>query len=229
MKILLIEDDKDTADYIHRGLKEEGHTVDVVGDGKTGLLLASTEQYDVLVVDRMLPELDGLSLVKTLRGTDTNAPVLFLTTLGGVDDRVEGLDAGGDDYLVKPFAFSEFMARVNALGRRSPFKEKERNLRVADLEMDLVARAVTRAGTRIDLQPREFKLLEALMENRGRVLTRNMLLERVWDFHFDPKTSVVETHISRLRAKIDKPFDTELIHTIRGTGCSLYEPKSPSG
>jgi len=225
MKILLIEDDKDTADYIHRGLKEEGHTVDVVGDGKTGLLLASTEQYDVLVVDRMLPELDGLSLVKTLRGTDTNAPVLFLTTLGGVDDRVEGLDAGGDDYLVKPFAFSEFIARVNALGRRSPFKEKERNLRVADLEMDLVARAVTRAGTRIDLQPREFKLLEALMENRGRVLTRNMLLERVWDFHFDPKTSVVETHISRLRAKIDKPYDTELIHTIRGTGYSLYEPK----
>ena len=225
MKILLIEDDKDTADYIHRGLKEEGHTVDVVGDGKTGLLLASTEQYDVLVVDRMLPELDGLSLVKTLRGTDTNAPVLFLTTLGGVDDRVEGLDAGGDDYLVKPFAFSEFIARVNALGRRSPFKEKERNLRVADLEMDLVARAVTRAGTRIDLQPREFKLLEALMENRGRVLTRNMLLERVWDFHFDPKTSVVETHISRLRAKIDKPYDTKLIHTIRGTGYSLYEPK----
>ena len=158
MKILLIEDDKDTADYIHRGLKEEGHTVDVAGDGKTGLLLASTEQYDVLVVDRMLPELDGLSLVKTLRGIDTNAPVLFLTTLGGVDDRVEGLDAGGDDYLVKPFAFSEFIARVNALGRRSPFKEKERNLRVADLEMDLVARAVTRAGTRIDLQPREFKL-----------------------------------------------------------------------
>ena len=150
---------------------------------------------------------------------------MFLTTLGGVDDRVEGLDAGGDDHLVKPFAFSEFIARVNALGRRSPFKEKETNLRVADLEMDLVTRTVTRIGTRIDLQPREFKLLEVLMQNRGRVLTRNMLLERVWDFHFDPQTSVVETHISRLRAKIDKPFDTELIHTIRGTGYSLYEPK----
>lgn len=225
MKILLIEDDKDTAEYIHRGLKEEGHTVDAVGDGKTGLLLATTEQYDVLVVDRMLPKLDGLSLVKTLRGAGTSAPVLFLTTLGGVDDRVEGLDAGGDDYLVKPFAFSEFIARVNALGRRSPFKEKETKLRVADLELDLIARTVKRAGKRIDLQPREFKLLEVLMQNQGRVLTRNMLLERVWDFHFDPKTSVVETHISRLRAKLDKPFDTELIHTIRGTGYSLYEPK----
>lgn len=223
MKILLIEDDKETADYIRRGLKEEGHTVDAVGDGKTGILLATTEHYDVLVVDRMLPELDGLSLVKTLRGAGTSTPVLFLTTLGGIDDRVEGLDAGGDDYLVKPFAFSEFIARVNALGRRSPFKRQETVLTVADLELNLITRTATRAGVSIDLQPREFKILEVLMQNRGRVLTRNMLLERVWDFHFDPKTSVVETHISRLRAKIDRPFDTDLIHTIRGTGYSLYD------
>lgn len=225
MKILLIEDDKDTADYICRGLNEEGHTVDCVADGKEGLLMASAELYDVLVVDRLLPSMDGLSLVKTLRGADTNTPVLFLTTLGGVDDRVEGLEAGGDDYLVKPFALSELMARLNALGRRPPLKSEDTTLKATDLEMDLIARTVKRSGEQIDLQPREFKLLEILMRNKGRVLTRSMLLERVWEFHFDPKTSVVETHISRLRAKVDKPFKVQLIHTVRGTGYALYESR----
>lgn len=225
MKILLIEDDKETTDYICRGLNEEGHSVDCVSDGKEGLLMGSTEPYDVLVVDRMLPGMDGLSLVKMLRGAGSKTPVLFLTTLGGVDDRVEGLEAGGDDYLIKPFAFSELIARLNALGRRPPLKGENTILQVADLKMDLIARTVCRSGEQIDLQPREFKLLEMLMRNKGRVLTRNMMLERVWDFHFDPKTSVVETHISRLRAKIDKPFEFELIQTVRGTGYSLREPR----
>lgn len=171
----------------------------------------------------MLPGLDGLSLVKALRGSGKKVPVLFLTSLGGIDDRVEGLDAGGDDYLVKPFAFSELMARVNALARRPPIKAADTCFRIADLEIDLISRKVTRAGVEIDLQPREFRLLEVLMRNKGRVMTRTMLLERVWNFHFDPKTSVVETHISRLRSKIDKPFARELIHTIRGSGYSLHD------
>lgn len=225
MKILVVEDDAETANYISGGLRDEGHSVDAVADGKEGLLMASSEPYDVLIVDRMLPGLDGLAIVKTLRGAGAKTPVLFLTTLGGVDDRVEGLEAGGDDYLVKPFAFSELLARLNALGRRPPLKNQETTLTVADLSVDLISRQVRRSGVEIDLQPREFKLLEVLMRNKGRVLTRNMLLERVWDFHFDPKTSVVETHISRLRAKVDKPFDVELIHTVRGTGYSLHAPR----
>lgn len=225
MKILVIEDDKDTSSYLCRGLNEEGHSVDSVFDGKDGLLMATTNEYDALIVDRMLPGLDGLSLVKTLRAAGTKTPVLFLTTLGGVDDRVEGLEAGGDDYVVKPFAFSEIMARLQALARRPPLQKEEAVLTVSDLYMDLIARSVTRAGTKIELQPREFKLLEMLMRNKGRVLTRNMLLERVWDFHFDPKTSVVETHISRLRTKIDKPFKHELIRTVRGVGYTLHEPR----
>ncbi|MGI9384290.1 MAG: winged helix-turn-helix domain-containing protein [Methyloligellaceae bacterium] len=225
MRILVIEDDQETSDYIGRGLREEGHAVDCVADGREGLILATTEPYDVLVVDRMLPGLDGLSLVKTLRGAGAQAPVLFLTSLGGVDDRVEGLEAGGDDYVVKPFAFAELNARVNALARRPPTADNETVLTVADLEMDVIARTVSRAGRQIELQPRQFKLLELLMRNNGRVLTRTMLLERVWGFHFEPKTSVVETHISRLRAKIDKPFKDKLIHTVRGTGYTLHVPR----
>ncbi len=223
MKILVIEDDPDTAEYIAQGLKELGHTVDIAPNGKDGLFLAAGEKYDVMVVDRMLPGLDGLGLVKTARGAGVATPVLFLTTMGGIDDRVEALEAGGDDYLVKPFAFAELVARINALGRRPALVPEQTVLRVADLEVDLIRHTVKRRGQRIDLQPREFRLLEYLMRHAGRVVTRTMLLEHVWDFHFDPKTSVVETHISRLRSKIDKDFAPELIHTVRGTGYSLRE------
>ena len=224
MKLLLIEDDADLAAYLVRGLKEAGHTVDHAADGKGGLFLAAGGNYDVLIVDRRLPGLDGLSVVKTLRGADVKSPVLFLTAQGGVEDRVEGLMAGGDDYLAKPFAFAELLARISALARRPPLSEQTTRLAVADLEMDLVKRTVTRAGQRIDLQPQEFKLLEYLLRHAGQVVTRTMLLENVWDFHFDPKTSVVETHVSRLRAKVDKGFDSELIHTVRGAGYSLHAP-----
>lgn len=223
MRILLIEDDPDTATYIRSGLEEEGHTIDHICEGRDGLAQAIGEDYDIVIMDRMLPGIDGLSIVKTIRGAGRKMPILFLTALGGVDDRVDGLDAGGDDYVVKPFAFSELLARVNALSRRPHFKGQETSLKVGDLEVDLVARKVTRAGKDIDLQPREFRLLEVLMRNKGRLVTRTMLLERVWSFHFDPKTSVVETHISRLRSKIDKPFDKELIHTLRGSGYSLND------
>jgi two-component system, OmpR family, response regulator len=222
MRVLIIEDDVDTASYISKGLAEEGHAVDHFADGRDGLFQATAEDYDVIIVDRMLPGVDGLNLVRTLRGVGKQIPVLFLTSLGGVDDRVNGLEAGGDDYVTKPFAFSELLARLHALARRPPLKGEETVLRVADLEMDLVRRTVRRAGQTIDLQPREFRLLEFLMRNQGRVVTRTMLLERVWDFHFDPKTSVVETHISRLRAKIDRPFANDLIHTTRGAGYSIH-------
>ena len=222
MRVLIIEDDVDTASYISKGLAEEGHAVDHFADGRDGLFQATAEDYDVIIVDRMLPGVDGLNLVRTLRGVGKQIPVLFLTSLGGVDDRVNGLEAGGDDYVTKPFAFSELLARLHALARRPPLKVEETVLRVADLEMDLVRRTVRRAGQTIDLQPREFRLLEFLMRNQGRVVTRTMLLERVWDFHFDPKTSVVETHISRLRAKIDRPFENDLIHTTRGAGYSIH-------
>ncbi len=225
MRILIIEDDNRTADYVSRGLNEAGHTVDVLEDGRDGLSQATHEPYDVLVVDRMLPGLDGLSLVKALRASKVVTPVLFLTALGGVDDRVDGLEAGADDYMIKPFAFSEFLARINALLRRPPVVSEKTVLQVADLEIDLVRRTVKRCGKTIELQPREFKLLEVLMRNEGRVVTRTMLLERVWDFHFDPKTSVVETHISRLRSKLDKPFGTPLLHTVRNIGYSLHAPR----
>lgn len=224
MKVLLVEDDTETAAYIANGLAEHGHVVDCANNGPEGLFLAGGGAYDVAIVDRMLPGLDGLSVVKTLRGDGIGTAVLFLTNLGGIDDRVEGLDAGGDDYLVKPFAFSELLARVNALGRRPVISAAETALRFADLEMDLLKRSVTRGGQEIDLQPREFKLLECLLRHAGRVVTRTMLLEMVWDFHFDPKTNIVETHMSRLRAKIDRGFDSELIHTIRGSGYSLRAP-----
>ena len=223
MRVLLIEDDPDTSAYIVKGLEEEGHTIDHLADGRDGLDRAMADDYDVLIIDRMLPGQEGLYIVKALRRAGRKAPILFLTALGGVDDRVDGLEAGGDDYLVKPFSFSELLARLNALARRPHLKGEETRLKVGDLALDLITRKVYRGGTEIDLQPREFRLLEVLMRNKGRVVTRTMLLERVWSFHFDPKTSVVETHISRLRTKIDKPFTTELIHTIRGAGYSLHE------
>jgi two-component system, OmpR family, response regulator len=223
MKILLIEDDEATAGHIIKSLRQHGHTVDHAVNGRDGLFLAAGEPYDVMIVDRMLPGLDGLGVVKTIRGAGVKTPVLFLTTLGGIDDRVEGLEAGGDDYLLKPFAFAELLARVNALARRPPPTEIQTLLRVADLELDLLKRSVTRAGKRIDVQPQEFKLLEYLMRNPGRVVTRTMLLENVWEFHFDPQTTVVETHISRLRSKIDQGFAKPLIHTVRGSGYCIRE------
>ncbi|WP_334149600.1 response regulator transcription factor [Hyphomicrobium sp.] len=223
MRVLLVEDDPDTSAYIVKGLEEEGHTIDHLADGCDGLARAMADDYDVLIIDRMLPGQEGLQIVKSLRRAGRKAPILFLTALGGVDDRVDGLEAGGDDYLVKPFSFSELLARLNALARRPHLKGEETRLKVGDLALDLITRKVCRGGVEIDLQPREFRLLEVLMRNKGRVVTRTMLLERVWSFHFDPKTSVVETHISRLRTKIDKPFATELIHTIRGAGYSLHE------
>jgi two-component system OmpR family response regulator len=221
VKVLLIEDDQDTARYVARGLREHGHVVDHAATGRDGLFLAADGEHDVLVVDRMLPGLDGLGLVRALRETGVKAPVLFLTALGGVGDRVDGLEAGGDDYLVKPFAFAELLARLGALARRPPLAAVPAVLRVGDLEMDLLKRTVIRGGTRVDLQPREFQLLEHLMHNAERVVTRTMLLEAVWGFHFDPKTNIVETHVSRLRAKIAREGAPELIHTVRGAGYVL--------
>lgn len=221
MKLLVIEDDPTTGDYIARGLREEGHTVDLLRDGRAGLIQATAHRYDVLIVDRMLPEVDGLSLVKTLRGTGDSTPVLFLTAMGSVEDRIGGLNAGADDYLVKPFAFGELSARVQALARRPQGIDQETALHAGDLVLDLLTRRVTRAGEEIDLLPREFALLEFLLRRKGRVQTRTMLLEGVWDISFDPMTNVVETHISRLRAKVDKPFDTALIQTVRGAGYKI--------
>jgi two-component system, OmpR family, response regulator len=224
LKILLIEDDGETAEYILNGLREEGHLVARAAAGGAGLACAMDEAFDLLIVDRMLPGIDGLKLVATLRGAGDETPVLFLTALGGVEDRVAGLNVGGDDYLVKPFAFSELAARVAALGRRPRMAATETVLRLCDLEVDLVARTVRRGGRALALQPREFRLLEYLMRHMGQVVTRTMLLERVWDLHFDPRTNVVETHISRLRAKIDRGFGPELIHTVRGAGYCVRGP-----
>ncbi|ASM74837.1 MULTISPECIES: response regulator transcription factor [Roseobacteraceae] len=218
MRLLVVEDDATTGAYITRGLREEGHSVELVTNGREALIQATSGTYDVLVVDRMLPEIDGMTLVKTLRGAGNNAPILFLTSLGSVEDRISGLNAGGDDYLVKPFAFGELSARVAALARRPQSVEQETVLRAGSLEMDLIARKVTREGQEIDLLPREFAILEHLMRRKGRVQTRTMLLEAIWDISFDPMTNVVETHISRLRAKVDKPFEMELIKTVRGAG-----------
>jgi two-component system, OmpR family, response regulator len=224
MRVLIIEDDTETAAYVVDGLRRSGHVADQVSDGRDGLMTAASGDYDVIVVDRMLPQVDGLAIVKMIRSAGVKSAVLFLTARGGIDDRVEGLEAGGDDYLTKPFAFSELMARLNALARRPPLAPVETVLRVADLEMDLISRRVKREGSDIDLQPREFKLLEYLMRNAGRVVTRTMLLERVWEFHFDPKTKIVETHISRLRAKVSSGGQQQLIHTIRGVGYVLRAP-----
>jgi two-component system, OmpR family, response regulator len=225
LNILIVEDDLDTAQYLCNGLTEVGHAAEVVHDGRKGLDRASGSQpWDLLVVDRKLPSLDGLTLVRTLREAGIATPVLFLTTLGSIDDRVDGLNAGADDYLLKPFALSELVARVAALGRRPRQTALVTLLRVDDLEMDLLARTVRRAGFPIDLQPREFRLLEYLMQHVDRIVTRTMLLERVWDLSFDPHTNVVETHISRLRAKVDKGHATSLIQTVRGTGYCLRAP-----
>lgn len=224
MKILVIEDDAETAAYISNGLKEHGHVIDLAATGRDGLFMGTSEPYDMMIVDRMLPEIDGLQIVRTMRSSGVKTPVLFLTTLSGVHDRVAGLDAGGDDYLSKPFAFSELVARINALARRPPIDTTTPVLRVADLTLDLIKRTLVRAGQSIELQPREFRLLEYLMRHSDEVVTRTMLLEHVWEFHFDPHTNVVETHISRLRAKVDRPFEVDLIHTIRGSGYSIREP-----
>jgi len=218
MKCLLIEDDADTAAYIRRGLEQDGHAVDHAIDARKGMLLGADHGYSVLIVDRMLPGTDGLSLVKMLRSAGVDTPVLFLTNLGGIDDRVAGLQAGGDDYLVKPFALSELLARLNALARRPRALDSSTMLRTGDLELDILSRTVHRAGKKIALQPREYKLLEYLMKNSGKVVTRTMLLENVWEYHFDPKTNIVETHISRLRSKIDRDFDQPMIQTVRGSG-----------
>lgn len=222
MRLLLIEDDASVADFIVRGFREGGHTIDHADNGKDGLFLATTETYDALIIDRMLPGVDGLSIIRTLRASDNNTPVLILSALGQVDDRVKGLQAGGDDYLVKPFAFSELAARIEALARRSAGRtETETTLSIANLHMDLLSREVTRNGQPIALQPRDFQLLEYLMRHQGKVVTRTMLLENVWDYHFDPQTNVIDVHISRLRAKIDKGFEPPLIHTVRGAGYKI--------
>jgi two-component system, OmpR family, response regulator len=219
MHILLIEDDAQLAAYLSKALREVGANVDHAADGRAGLLLAAGNDYDVLVIDRMLPSLDGLAVLRTLRASDNRTPVLILSALGEVDDRVEGLRAGGDDYLVKPFAFSELHARIEALLRRAtPGDVPETHFSVGDLELDLLTREVTRAGKKIPLQPREFRLLEYLMRHAGQVVTRTMLLEHVWDYHFDPQTNVIDVHISRLRGKIDRDFDPPLLHTVRGAG-----------
>ncbi|HLY05505.1 MAG TPA: response regulator transcription factor [Rhizomicrobium sp.] len=218
MKFLVVEDDRDTAAYIVRGLKEYGHAVDLAANGRDGAFLAGNESYDAIILDRMLPGMDGLALVKMLRGMGVRTPVLFLTALGGIDDRVEGLNAGADDYLIKPFAFSELIARVNALTRRPPLSEAQTVLKIADVEIDLLKRSVRRNGVAIDLQPREFKILEFMVRHRGQIVTRTMLLEGVWDFHFDPKTNIVETNMSRLRSKLSRDRARDLIQTIRGSG-----------
>jgi two-component system, OmpR family, response regulator len=217
MRLLVVEDDAETAGYVLRGLREYGHVADHAKDGHDGLMLAGEGKYDVLVIDRMLPKLDGLALLKTLREGGVKTPALFLTAMGSVEDRVRGLEAG-DDYLVKPFAFAELYARVRSLSRRPPLEAPETALRVADLEMDLLRRRVTRAGQPIVLLPTEFRLLEYLLRHAGRVVTRTMLLESVWGFHFEPKTNIVETHVSRLRAKMDRGFEQEMIKTVRGSG-----------
>ena len=224
MRVLLIEDDRETLAYITRGLREHGNVVDEAATGQEGLLLGSADRHDVIIIDRMLPGIDGIGLVQALRNIGVKTPVLFLTALGGVGDRVRGLEAGGDDYLVKPFAFAELLARLNALARRPPLTEAASVLHVADLEMDLLKRTVVRGGRPIELQPREFQLLEFLLRHADEVVTRTMLLEAVWNFHFDPRTNIVETHISRLRAKLAGGGGSDLIHTVRGAGYVLRIP-----
>jgi two-component system OmpR family response regulator len=220
MRLLVIEDDPEVSTYIAKGMKEAGHNVDCAHNGKDGLFMATTENYDVLVVDRMLPELDGLTIIKTMRGAGNATPALILSALGEVDDRVKGLRSGGDDYLVKPFAFTELLARVEILARRKVQNGAVQgtSLHADDLELDLLSRKVKRGGKDIDLQAREFSLLEYMLRNKGQVVTRTMLLEHVWDYHFDPQTNVIDVHISRLRGKIDKGFDKPVIRTVRGAG-----------
>ncbi|GLQ19651.1 response regulator transcription factor [Algimonas porphyrae] len=221
MKILVVEDDEVAAEYVKKGLSEAGHVVDLAADGDMALEMARAADYDALILDRMLPKRDGLEVLTDLREDGDATPVLILSALGETDHKVEGLRAGGDDYLAKPYSFTELLARVEAIGRRSDPTAAVTKLKVGDLEMDLLARTVRRAGQKVLLQPREFRLLECLMRNAGRVVTRTMLLEKVWDYHFDPQTNVIDVHISRLRGKIDKEFDTPLLHTVRGAGYRL--------
>jgi two-component system, OmpR family, response regulator len=221
MKLLVIEDDREAAAYIAKGLSESGYVVDQADEGRNGLFMASSGNYDALIVDRMLPGMNGLALIAALRTAEIRTPVLILSALGAVDDRVKGLRAGGDDYLVKPFAFSELLARVEALLRRGSGNAATVRLAVGDLEMDLLTRTVTRGARELELLPREFRLLEFLMRHAGQVVTRTMLLENVWDYHFDPQTNVIDVHVSRLRQKIDKGFAKPLLHTVRGAGYCL--------
>ena len=223
MRLLIVEDDHDAADYIARAFREVGHVVDHAPDGEEGLALASERPYDVLIVDRMLPKRDGLSLIGELRAKGNETPVLILSALGQVDDRVKGLRAGGDDYLPKPYSFAELLARVEVLARRRGGRGEEMVYRVADLELDRLSHRVVRGKQELDLQPREFRLLEYLMKHAGQVVTRTMLLENVWDYHFDPQTNVIDVHISRLRSKIDKGFTQPLLHTIRGAGYMIRD------
>ena len=221
MHLLVVEDDKDTADFISNGLLQSGHLVDTASNGRDGLYMATTGDFDLVILDRMLPIVDGLTIVRTLRASGNKVPILILSALGEIDHRVDGLKAGADDYLVKPFAFSEMEARVDALCRRTSPDGPETLLCLGDLEMNLITRAVTRGGRSIDLQPREFRLLEYLMRHADQVITRTMLLEHVWDYHFDPQTNVIDVHVSRLRGKIDKGFTYPLLHTVRGAGYRL--------
>ncbi len=222
MRILMVEDDKDVAGFVVRGLKEAGHVVELADNGRDGLFMAVSEAFDAVILDRMLPGgIDGLKILETLRSQKNAIPVLILSALADVDERVKGLKAGGDDYMTKPFAFAELLARVEALARRGKAEGPATRLVVEDLEMDLLSRQVKRAGKKVDLQPREFRLLEYLMRHAGQVVTRTMLLEGVWDYHFDPQTNVIDVHVSRLRQKVDKPFPVPLIQTIRNAGYTL--------
>jgi two-component system OmpR family response regulator len=225
MKILVAEDDKVTADFIRQGLMQAGHSVETVHDGRDALSFCLYNPCDIVVLDRMMPGLDGMSVLKSLRAAGRKMPVIFLTAQGSVPDRVEGLKAGADDYLVKPFQFSELEARIIAIARRPAQTHEETKLSVHDLELDLITHAARRGDTKIDLQAKEYSLLEVLMRHPGRIMTRTMLLEKVWDFSFDPQTTVVETHMSRLRGKIDKPFDVPLIHTVRNAGYTIRAPE----
>ena len=222
MRILVVEDDRDTAGFVLKGLREAGHVVEHADNGRDALFLIASDPFDAIILDRMLPGgIDGLRLLEKLRAQDNPTPVLFLSALATVDEKVRGLKAGGDDYLAKPFAFAELLARVEGLARRGKPDGPQTRVGVADLEMELLSRTVTRAGQRIDLQPREFRLLEYLMRHARQVVTRTMLLEGVWDYHFDPQTNVIDVHVSRLRQKIDKPFASPLIHTVRNAGYML--------
>ena len=221
MHLLVVEDDRATREFIRNGLLQAGHSVDVAADGREGLFAATTQQFDLVVLDRMLPQVDGLTVLRTLRASGNRVPILLLSALGEVDQRVGGLRAGADDYLVKPFAFSELEARIEALTRRTVPEGPATLLKIGDLELDMLSRAVRRGEVSIDLQPREFRLLEYLMRHAGQVVTRTMLLEHVWDYHFDPQTNVIDVHVSRLRAKIDRGFEPQLLHTVRGAGYRL--------
>jgi two-component system, OmpR family, response regulator len=223
MRLLVVEDDRDAADYLKKALREAGHVAEVARDGEQGLQLALDDEFDVLIVDRMLPKRDGLSVISELRARGKSTPVLILSALGQVDDRVTGLRAGGDDYLAKPYSFSELLARIEALARRVAPQASDTTYKVGDLELDRLAHSVTRGGQDIPLQPREFRLLEYLMRHAGQVVTRTMLLENVWDYHFDPQTNVIDVHVSRLRSKIDKGFDKPLLHTVRGAGYMIRD------